>query len=255
MPTSIKPKDVQLSVQRGFDRFRNFRSARLMFLRNYVGQYYDRDRGDVGVEAINLIFNAIRVLVPNIVMAFPEHKVHSNFLHSKDYAELLGLALKQHDKQTKIRDVYRRVLVDAIFTLGIMKTGLASSGSAVGFDQTDQIDTGTVFTEGVDFDNFVVDPASREHMFRDAMWMGDRIVIPRQNLLDSGLYHNDLVKRLPQAGQESQNRRRAETLSKRNLRWNEEYSLQDEVEVIEMWVPQANTLVTVPATPGVVFDE
>ncbi|KKK72805.1 hypothetical protein LCGC14_2900210, partial [marine sediment metagenome] len=93
MPAEISPRKVQDAVQRGFKRLHNFRSARLMFLRQYTGQYYDKTRGDVGTEPLNLIFNAIRIFVPNLVMNFPTSHVESNFLAARDYAELLGLAL------------------------------------------------------------------------------------------------------------------------------------------------------------------
>jgi len=255
MPADISPKKVQDSVHRGFDRFQNFRNARLMFLRNYVGQYYDRDQGEVGTEALNLIFNAIRILVPNMVMNFPQHKVTSDYLVSREYGELLGMALSWHDKRNRIRDVYRRVIVDAIFTLGVLKTGLAESSSVYAFDEYDQVDAGEVYTEAVDFDNFVVDPASRDHLFRDAAWLGDRICVPRDQLLESGLYNNDLIERLPTAGQQPNKDDYASKLSMKNINSSDDYELQDEVEIVELWVPSANALVTVPGSKHVSFDD
>jgi hypothetical protein len=60
-----------------------------------------------------------------------------------------------------------------------MKTGLAQSDSVYALDETDQIDAGTIYTERVDFDNFIVDPASKEHLFRDARFMGDKMCTSR----------------------------------------------------------------------------
>jgi hypothetical protein len=254
MPTEISPRQVQQAVQRGFKRFANFRSARLMFIRNYVGQYYDADRGAIGGEALNLTFNAIRTLIPNIVMQFPVHKVNSRYLAYREYAELLGLALSQHDKQSNIRDVYRRVIVDSLFALGILKTGLAESDSIYTFDEGVPVDPGTIYTEAVDFDNFVVDPTSREHMFRDAAFMGDRILIPRGKLLDSGLYDNALVERLPRAGTNRADKK-ASSVSMHEIDQQDDMDMQDMVEVAELWVPGANCIVTVPGTDEVTFDE
>lgn len=255
MPADLSPKKVQEAVHRGFDRFRNFRNARLMFLRNYTGQYYDQEAGEIGEEALNLIFYAIRTLVPNMVMNFPQHSVASNFLASREYGELLGMALSWHDKRTRIRDVYRRVIVDAIFTLGVLKTGLAESDSVYAFDEYDQIDPGEVYTEAVDFDNFVVDPASRDHLFRDAAWIGDRITIPRERLLESGLYNNELVEQLPQAGQNINDKEFAYQMSMRKIRQEDDFSMQDEVEVVELWVPSAQSIITVPGSKHTTFDD
>jgi hypothetical protein len=254
MPMNISPKKVQEAVLKGRERFRNFRKARLLFLRNYVGQYYDKQNGEVGTEALNLIFNAIRVLVPYIVMNFPTFTVRSKYLMGRNYGELLSLALNQHSQTIDVKSVYRRWIVDAIFTLGILKTGLAQSDSIYGLDDGDHIDAGTVYTEAVDFDNFVVDPSSRDHMFRDARWMGDSMYVPRSLLLDSGLYKNDLIEKLPGVS-DAEQRERAHSLSMRGMNAEDVWDLEDEVEIAELWVPGAKAIVTVPVSENVVFDD
>jgi len=246
MPNDLSPKAIQEYAQKGMQRLHNFRNARLMFLRNYVGQYYDSDHGEVGTEALNLIFNAIRTLIPTLVMTNPKHNVHSKYLAYKPYADMLSLALTQHDKEIDITDTYTRVLVDALFTLGIMKTGLAESDSVYAFDDYDRVDTGEIYTEVVDFDNFVVDPRSKEHLFKDAQFLGDRICVPRKKLLESGLYKNDLIEKLPRAGTEQSKYDRASKLSMGSLKSYNVYDLQDEVEIMELWVPGENMTVTVP---------
>lgn len=252
----VSPRKVMEAVNRGFQRLSNFRNARLMFLKSYVGQYYDKSAGEVGTEPLNLIFNAIRVLIPNIVLSFPKHTIHSPYLAVKNYAELLGLALEQHDKQINIRDVYRVALVNAIFTLGIVKTGLAESDSVYAFNDEDGIDAGSIYTETVDFDNFVVDPNCKEHLFRDASFTGDRLCVPRVKLLDSGLYKNDLIERLPKAGESLNTKDRAYQLSMKEINGGDEnYDLEDMVEVVEIYVPSANAIVTVPGTEQTSFDD
>lgn len=249
----VSPKKVQDAVNRGFKRLDNFRHARVMFLRNYVGPNYDREKGDVGKEPLNLIYNALRVLIPNIVLSFPKHTIQTPYLQAKQYAELLALALQQQDRQLNIRDTYRRVLVDSLFTLGILKTGLAQSQSIYGINDEDGIDTGTIYTEAVDFDNFVADPNSKEHLFKDAAFTGDRMTVPRRMLLESGLYANDLIERLPRAGQSKKDK--AYEMSMHNITSDENYDLEDQVEIVELYVPSANALVTVPGAKEVSFDD
>ena len=250
----VSPRKVQEAVGKGFDNLANFRKARLMFLRAYVGQYYNATNGDIGTEALNLIFNAVRVLVPNIVTNFPKHTVVSRFLASRDYAELLTLALNYQGQVLDLKSKYRRAITDAVFTLGILKTGLAESDSVYAFDEYNKIDAGTVYTECVDFDNFVVDPNSRDHLFKDAAYMGDRICVPRSSLLDSGLYRNDLIEQLPTVGDEH-SEKRAENLGHRTNSERYASELNDEVEIIELWVPDANALLTIPGSKDTVFDQ
>jgi len=255
MPSEVSPQKFQQAVQRGIKRLANFRHARVHFVQEYAGAYYDKATGEIGSKALNLIFNAIRVLVPTMVMNFPKHTIMTPYLQVRDYANLLGMALDQHDQKIKICDIYRKCIVDAIFTLGIMKTGLCQSDSVYALnDEEGHIDAGTVYTECVDFDNFVVDPNSKEHLFKDATFMGDRITVPRQVLLDSGLYRNDLIERLPRAGDEK-NDRRAYAMSMQNIQIDDNAALEDDVEIIELWVPGANEIVTVPGSEGVMFDD
>lgn len=252
----VSPKKLQEAVQRGIKRLSNFRNARIHFLRENAGPYYDKNSAEVGSHPLNLIFNAIRILAPTMVMSFPKHTVMTPYLQAREYANLLGLALDQHDMKIDIRNVYRKVIIDAIFTLGILKTGLAQSDSVYALDDETHIDPGTVYTESVDFDNFVVDPNCKEHLFRDASFVGDRITVPRNVLLDSGLYNNDLIERLPRAGDGNTDRmRKAESLSMNNIQMQENADLEDDVEIIELWVPSAKAIVTVPGSEDVSFDE
>lgn len=250
---TVTPKQVHEAVHRGRKRLRNFRNARLMFLRNYVGQYYDRESGDIGTEALNLIFNAIRSLVPHIVMSFPTHKVHTPYLMQREYGELLGLALEQHDRKIDIKSVYRRWIVDAIFAVGVVKTGLATSDSIYAFDEYDTVDSGEVYSMPVDFDNLIVDPNSKEHHFIDAAFIGDMMTVPRKLLLDSGLYRNDLIEQLPRVGDRENDK--AYQLSMRSINSEENFELEDEVSIIELWVPSADAVIWLPGDEHVSFDD
>jgi hypothetical protein len=253
MPIDVSPSKVQEFIHTGFKRLEVFKSSRLHFLRQYTGQYYGKSDGEVGAEALGLIYNAIKVLLPNIVMNYPRHHVDSRFLAGRDYAELLGLALEIQDKDLDIRTVYRRVIVDALFTLGITKTGLTTSDDAFIFDD-EVVDPGKIYTEVVDFDNFVVDPRSQDHLFTDAAWMGDKMVVSRGKLLESGLYKEELVKRLPDL-RHSKKTGQASNLSQRNLKDGALYELEDEVEIVEVWVPEANAVLTVPGSTNTKFDD
>jgi len=250
MPANVTPKKIQMAVQEGFKRSENFRRARLMYLRQYVGQYFDADRGEVGNEPLNLIFNAIRVLVPYLVMTFPKYEVKSRFMAYRSYAELLGMGLEYNAKEINIRDILRRWIVDSIFTMGILKTGLCESSSVIAFDEDDRVDPGMVYTEVVSFDNFVFD--SNTHRIEEGSLLGDRIRVPRIQLLDSGLYRNDYIERLPRSGTEVDDG--SEVLSQRNINAREMGDLEDFVDVVELWIPKAQAIVTVPGSRDL-FDD
>jgi hypothetical protein len=254
MPTEISPKALMRARENGTKRLQNARAARLMFLRQYVGQYYDADRGAIGTEPLNLIFNAIRVLVPNLIFNFPVHKVTTKFAMQRNYAEMLGLALTQQDKQLRTKETYKQWIIDAIFQIGILKTGLCDSGSSIELMPDVRVDPGTIFTENVDLDNFVMDPDC--HKLEEATFLGDGMDVSRQMLLDSGLYRNDLIEKLPSIDDmDGTNRDRAERLSSSALTDSERGELEDKVRIYELWVPRAKAIVTVPGAKDFSVDD
>ena len=252
MPDVGDPKELQRLVHTGVKRLHNFRQARLMFIRSFTGQYYDTDHGNVGEEPINMVFNAIRSIVPQIVMNDPRHKIRVERADLRDYAFLMEKELDLNARQLKLRDVYRRWIVDALFTMGILKTGLAGSDTAVHFSDDNTLDPGELYTDVVDFDNFVFDPRHRGPI-HTASFVGDRIRCPREQLLESGLYDNKLIEQLPKIDHHGR-RDSVEDLSKRNVR-SDEYDIQDEVEIFELYVPAANAIVTVPGGEHVLTED
>lgn len=245
----ISIRKMYQAVKLGEDRLRNFRASRLMFLKAYAGQFYDRDSASIGAEPINLVFNAIATLVPNLVVNFPKTNVTSRFMIYRDYAELLGLGLDYLAKEIDLRAELRRWVVDALFCIGIMKTGIATSNDLVTFSDDERIDAGQPYATTVDFDDFILDPACRR--IEERSFVGHRVRVSRQMLLDSGRYDNDLVVGLPAAGIDSSGRREVELISQHETTPSQVADLQDLVDVREIWVPAAKAIVTLPGGQSV----
>jgi len=241
----VTVRKMYRAVKLGEDRLRNFRAARLLFLRQYAGQYYDQERARLGDEPLNMIFSAISTLVPNLVTNFPKTLVTSKFLVYRGYAELLGLGLDYLAKEMNLRAELRRWIVDSLFAIGIMKTGIATSNNLVSFSDDLRIDPGQPYATVVDFDDFILDPACRR--IEEASFVGHRVRVPRQMLLDSKFYDSDLVAQLPSSGSSVNDRRGAQLLSQRETSPEQVASLQDLVDVREVWVPAAQAIATLPA--------
>lgn len=243
--TEVSPQKIYKAVEFGIERLRNFRMSRLMFIRAYTGQYYDRSHGTVGNEPLNMIFNALAIIVPNLVNNFPKNVVSSRFMQYRGYAELLEMGLDYLDKEIDIKTALRRWIVDSVFTMGIMKTGIATSKDLITFGENENVDVGQPYAQTIDFDDFVLDPQCRR--LEEASFIGHRIRVARKMLLDSGLYNNAIVEALPPAGMDSRQQRDVEMISQHELTPSQIDDIQDLVDVIELWVPDANAIVTVPA--------
>jgi len=237
MPEEIFPRKFAYAVKQGFERVSRYRKLRAMLIRAYVGTLYASEKGLTGDEPINLIFNAIRSTVPNLIQKHGANKIETEIIEYRDYAFLLSKALDVIDKRIKLKDILRYNVVDAMFGLGILKSGLARGGNILNFGDM-LIDEGQVFTDNVDLDDLTIDPTCTS--FRKPAFVGDGTRVPRQILLDDDSFDHDAVIALPRSSH-ADARRRADALTKARISQVEMDELQDHVDVVELFVPGANT--------------
>ncbi len=241
---NLAAKTLQEAAHNGFKRLRNFRAARKLFVKAYVGQYYDRDHGTLGQEPLNLAFTAIRAIVPNLVTRNPKIIVGSDYLMYRPYGNLLALALNYMSKKLDLPTILQRGIVDAIFTIGIFKVGLMSSDSLVYFGD-EGVDPGQLYIDTVDFDDFTFDPDTRQ--LDKASFKGNRIRVEREEVLESGLYDNSIIERLPSsADMVLDHYKNVRNLSTSQLNRYQIGKLHDYIDLIELHLEGPNVLVTVP---------
>jgi len=250
-PKALDPKKFAGVVKQGFLRSRHYRKARAMFIRAYVGQYYASKYGLKGDEPINLIFHTIRALVPTLIMKNSVADVSTEIIPQREYAYLLGLALDQNHKKNDRKEVLRYGTVDACFGYSVFKTGLAQSGTMINYgDQL--IDQGEIYTDNVDIDDHVIDPTCRK--FRKSAFEGDRNRVPRVILLDDDDFDHDLVMKLPRS-RHTDAKNKAEAITQSNMSKSEIDDLQDMVDVVELFVPGADALITMADPEQIVMDD
>lgn len=241
MPANVTPNKIQNVVKRGFERMRSYRKARAMFIKEFAGQYYCDHKGVSGDEPLNLLFRTLSTFIPNLVMQNPVNEVTSEYLAYKPYAELLGLALNKVEADVHLKESLRAWIVSAWFAFGVMKISLASSENMIQYGDIN-IDPGQVYAKLVDLDDFVFDPICTN--LKDSSFLGSRVRVPRQILLDTEGYDHDLVNKLPASKFFGGDR--VEDLTKKHISVTEAYAMQDYVDVVESWIPEANAMVTMP---------
>ena len=248
----ITARKLSLAAKDGFDRLKTYRKNRAMFIKKFVGQYYAKAHGITGDMPINLVFNAIRVTIPNIIMKNPLNKVVTEIIPYKQYADMLSLGLDFNQKKMKLKNTLRAGTVDTFFGMGIYKTGISQSGQVLNEDNT-LIDPGQLYTDIVDLDNFTMDPTCYRR--EEASFLGDRIRVPRQVLLDMDGVNHDLVALLPAYNAQVDPNKGIHTLTQAQLQSIAMQNLQDFVYVVELYVPAANAVALIPDPHTKIFDE
>lgn len=252
MAENISPQQIQQAAKAGFDRLKVYRNSRAEFIKTYAGQYYQKKYGLTGDQPLNLLFNAVRIMVPNLVMRNPKFEISTNFAEHKMYAELLSRGVNFVGEQTKLKSLLRAWIVDALFGFGIMKTTLNSSQHTVTIDDL-EIDPGQVCSDNVSIDNFTFDPTCTKHLFKDATFLGHASIIPRQQLLDAKGYDHDLINKIPTIDSYLKQKDSKE-ISKGNF-GNDYASWRQLIRVVELYIPRANALVTIPDPRIITFDK
>ena len=229
MSEILIPNKIQEAAKAGFERTKIHRRARAMFMKEYVGQYYAKERGITGEIPINLIFHALRSIIPNIIMRNPITLINTDVVPHKEYAEILGLGVDTVAKRIKLKDELRAVALDAFFGLGIMQAGLCGSNNVIMLDDA-EFDPGEIYVSRVDLDDFCIDPTCTS--LKNAAFTGAKLLAPRQLLLDYDIYDHDLVMQLPKITETLRNNKEVKNLTQKNLGPTGIYELQDYVEIV-----------------------
>jgi len=242
---------VSKAVLQGMQRMKHHQKNRAMFVRSYVGQYFRRNHGVTGRMPINLVFNAIRSIVPQYIMRNPVTNVSSDIVDYDDYAFLLGKALDQNNRRTKKKVTLRYGLVDSFFSMGIFKTAIADSDMMHAYGDK-RLDNGMVFTDNVSLDDFIPDPDCKS--FDKAAFLGDRVRCPRQLLLDNDEFNHDLVMKLPKSYHPDITQR-VSNMTKQGMQDNEVAALEDHVDIVYLYVPEADAILVVPDPNQATFND
>ena len=253
MPRELTARRTSESVKEGFDRLQRFRKARASHIKEYIGTYMSETHGLTGDKPLNLVFLAIRALVPNLVQREGLNKVITKLLTQREYAEKLGLALNDVQKAMKLSRILRAGIVDMCFGMAAFKTSLAQSGQMLQIASDINIDPGQIYTELVSMDDLTVDPVCRS--FDKAAFIGHRIRIERNRLLEVEGFRRDLVRRLPRSGMKADSDRRAEELTQEDPMSLETMALQDYVNIVELYVPEAEAICYLPDPAETIFED
>ena len=237
MATSVQPEQIEQIVILGFKRMEHFRKVTAMMFKSYVPVYYQREKGTC-TEPLNLVFSTIRAYVPNLVMQNPITHVLTPYVKYKQYAELLGMGLDATARQIKLKQELRAWITNAMFGWGIMRTGIKATGELL--DHGDiMVDNGQVFARNVSIGNFGFDPTCTNINQAKCLW--DRVTVPRQTLLDTTGFDHDAVRDLPSSPTNITDKLSGMSISTEAK--GAMVKLQDEVDVVQMYVPEIESVV------------
>lgn len=131
------------------------RKERLKAVEQYVGSHY-ADGGTEKNVPVNLLELLTTIYVQHLAARAPRVMVTSPVDELKPYAREMEIALNQVPGEIKLDKTLRRAVIEALYSVGVVKVGLRLGGS-----NYEGIDVGEVFVDLVQLDDYFVDMSAK----------------------------------------------------------------------------------------------
>lgn len=254
----IDPKTISKAVDISFSKFDHLRRGRGRFLAQLAGRFYSRqavgDQEHRKASPMNLMYNAVTTLIPNLVYNDPRLRIATDILPYRTYADELQLAGNHLVQKIRLRQTLRKVILDAIMMAGFIKTGIGDNGEFITMDDEDVL-VGQPYAERVDPDDMIMDPVARD--WDEQRFIGNRFRVAEDDLLNSGLYDPDMIAKLPGTYDGNNNQSRDEAAGLMGDKSGQEFSGEVEryIDLVEIYLPKEQIVVTLPYQHNAVQDQ
>lgn len=215
-----------------------FRRNHIKFIKSYVGWNY----GDVGVEHLPLMdmFVYISAMTKYLSPMNPRAKVRTKKKECKPFAYTYQEALCEWLNDMEFGVVVREVVLNSLFSIGIMKMGYCASDKVR--LSSGECETAKPYAESVSMDDWFHDVSAGR--IQDAEFYGNFYDVDYKYAMESGLYENkdaikpdsvtirdengnDKVVSLTTSGQQPTKYRKSTTFA-------------------DVWIPKENVILTFP---------
>lgn len=207
-------------------------------LKAFCGIHYGRNFAGGGKRPVNKIQQAVMVYARLLAARNPHVFCTTKNSQLRGACETFSGAMNALLKEICFEVEARKCVLDALFSFGIGKAGLAPAGFVRVGDFI--FDPGQPYFQRVSPDFVFMDLHARS--WEGMQYVGDLVLRDFEEMLESKNYQN-LDKVDPQShNQQEQGQTRAETITR--PRQGAEDRIFDEIEVLELYIPKDRTILT-----------
>jgi len=210
------------------------REKRIESVRQFVGMHYF-EKGAQKRVPTNMLELAVTIYVRRLAARSPRAMVTTPVPNLRPFATNMGLALNQIPEEIGLDQTLRHAVIEAIFGIGVVKVGIASTGrTMLGHVY------GESFVDLVSLDDYFLDMTAKK--FKTIQFEGDDYWIPLDVARD--MAGNDKLEADKHTTTGSEGEERAEGVST-----DESVDVYGEkVHVRDVWLPDTGQLVTYGVT-------
>ncbi len=219
---------------------RYFREQRMNMVRHYVGAHWS-EMGTGQEVPVNLLSLYVQIVGRALIAKNPRVMLSTFSRDNKPAVGAMESWANKEIERTHLDNTLRRWVVDALFSVGILKVGIADPAMAA--MKSWNLMAGHPFADTIDLDDFVYDVHARD--FTQAAFMGHRVRVPLDIVKDSKLY-NKARKNLQPTPDHIYNEfgdQRVGVLGRSTLSGNDQ-EMEDMVDLWEVYLPRHRVILT-----------
>ncbi len=218
---------------------RQFREERREAVKQYVGHHWG-EWGTAEKRPINLLGLYVGIMTQNLVAKEPRVMLSTFKREERAVVSAMQSWANRQVVDMDLAGSLQRWVMDALFSVGIMKVGLSTPADAAmsGWNMP----AGTPFAETIDLDDFVFDVHARD--FKQVSFVGHRYRVPRDTLKDR-MYTRG-ARDLPTSEETAYNQEGDERLTAAGrlpYAQNDE-EFEDMVDLWEIYIPRKRLILT-----------
>lgn len=214
------------------------RKKRVEAVKEYVGRHYADDGSEQRVPT-NMLELAVTIYARMLAVRAPRVLVGTESPELKTMAKNMELALNQVPDEINLGNTLRRAVVEALFSVGILKVGLSKTDTIMGHEY------GEPYVDLVTLDDYFCDMSAKNYeqiQFEgNDYWMPLEEVKRNPAFSDENELSGDDHTVIGEQGQE-----RAESVSQDEGAT----TYKDRVWLRDVWLPESNQLVTYAVKQG-----
>ena len=237
---------LRAAVKHSRQQLEAFRRNRKEAISQYVGKHYSDD-GAPDKVPVNLLALAILIYLRSLASRTPQVMISTKVPELKPSAYSFELGLNHLLKEIKYRKTQRRVVLDALFSIGIAKVGMNS---------TDQVeingvfhDVGQPYFDHIDLDDWVHDISAKA--YEQVQYAGHKFRLPLEYVKENPAYTNTAnLKASYKEPVEEATEDGVASISRGEERHTDSDEYRQYIDLWELWLPLENLIVTLPVAGG-----
>ena len=244
---SLKVKEATIDLdrlcyaaQRSRWVLRRFREERREAVRQYTGSHWSEE-GAYKSQPVNLLAQYVQIVGRSLIAKNPRVMLSTFDQGNKPAVAAMQTWANSEIVRMRMADVFQRVVLDALFSVGVCKVGLATPADSSSVAWT--LPAGQPFAERVDLDDFVFDVHARD--FSEVAYIGHRFRAPLEVIKGSKIYSKFRFELT--ASQDPfynlEGDERISTLGRGFYAGNDE-EFEDMVDLWEFYLPRHRVIVT-----------